>query len=29
MLKIRMQGTKREIVWFCKLLKRCKELEVL
>ncbi len=29
MLKIRMQGTKREIVWFCKLLKRCKSLDVL
>lgn len=29
MLKIRMQGTKREIVWFSKLLKRCKSLEVL
>lgn len=29
MLKIRMQGTKREIVWFSKLLKRCESLEVL
>jgi hypothetical protein len=29
MLKIRMQGTKREIVWFSMLLKRCKSLDVL
>ena len=29
MLKIRMQGTKREIVWFTKLLKRCRSLELL
>ena len=29
MLKIRMQGSKREIVWFTKLLKRCRSLELL
>ena len=29
MLKIRMQGTKREIIWFSMLLKRCKSLDVL
>ena len=29
MLKFRMQGTKREIVWFSMLLKRCKSLDVL
>lgn len=29
MLKIRMQGTKREITWFCKLMKKCKGIAVL
>ena len=29
MLKIRIQGTKREIVWFSMLLKGCKSLDVL
>lgn len=29
MLKIRMQGTMREIVWFSKFLESCKSLEVL
>lgn len=29
MLKIRMQGTKREITWFCKLMKKCKAVELL
>ena len=29
MLKLRMQGTKREIQWFCKLLKKCNAIKLL
>ena len=29
MLKLRLQGTKREITWFCKLMKKCKSVPLL
>ena len=29
MLKLRLQGTKREITWFYKLMKKCKSVELL